>query len=549
MFICSKIPELKKIQSLFLIVLVLSFSQCAKKGRPSGGPKDEDAPLFVTADPPYESINFDKDEINIYFNEYIKLKDINKQLIISPPLNPNNPSLISPQGSPSKYINIKILDTLLANSTYIFDFGNSVQDNNESNILERFKYVFSTGKYIDSLTLEGNVKYSFKSEDIENIKLLLYRLDSSYTDSAIYKRKPDYVTSTLDSSNYKFSNLRKGNYLLVALKDLRSDYVFNPKTDEIGFLKDTISLPRDSIVGSVVSIFKEELPYIFKRGKELRKGQLIFGYEGKTSNLKIETLSLVPDDFQTIIFPEKGKDTLNLWHSPIEKDSLIFKVSNNNSSIDTVIVKLRKKKIDSLEIKKLTSGVLDYNDTLFFATNNPIVKLDISKINFVDADSINIPFSPFISKKESKFGFIFEKKFKTSYNLNLYPNALTDIFKTSNDTIKYQFRTRSLEGYGEIVLVIQNPKMTPVIIQLIDTNDKTVAQEITSSSETISFKYLTPKKYKIRIIYDTNNNGKWDTGSYLQKQQPEPVEYFSEIQEVRANWLLNEVIKIKKSNE
>ena len=545
MFICSKIPELKKIQSLFLIVLVLSFSQCAKKGRPSGGPKDEDAPLFVTADPPYESINFDKDEINIYFDEYIKLKDINKQLIISPPLNPNNPSLISPQGSPSKYINIKILDTLLANSTYIFDFGNSVQDNNESNTLERFKYVFSTGKYIDSLTLEGNVKNSFKSENIENIKLLLYRLDSSYTDSAIYKRKPDYVTSTLDSSNYKFSNLRKGNYLLVALKDLRSDYIFNPKTDEIGFLKDTISLPRDSIVGSVVSIFKEELPYIFKRGKELRKGQLIFGYEGKTSNLKIETLSSVPDDFQTIIFPEKGKDTLNLWHTPIEKDSLIFKVSNNNSSIDTVIVKLRKKKIDSLEIKKLTSGVLDYNDTLFFATNNPIVKLDISKINFVDADSTSIPFSPFISKKESKFGFIFEKKFKTSYNLNLYPNALTDIFKTSNDTIKYRFRTRSLEDYGEIVLVIQNPKMTPTIIQLIETNDKTVAQEITSSSETISFKYLTPKKYKIRIIYDTNNNGKWDTGSYLQKQQPEPVEYFSEIQEVRANWLLNEVIKIK----
>ena len=545
MFICSKIPELKKIQSLFLIVLVLSFSQCAKKGRPSGGPKDEDAPLFVTADPPYESINFDKDEINIYFDEYIKLKDINKQLIISPPLNPNNPSLISPQGSPSKYINIKILDTLLANSTYIFDFGNSVQDNNESNTLERFKYVFSTGKYIDSLTLEGNVKNSFKSENIENIKLLLYRLDSSYTDSAIYKRKPDYVTSTLDSSNYKFSNLRKGNYLLVALKDLRSDYIFNPKTDEIGFLKDTISLPRDSIVRSVVSIFKEELPYIFKRGKELRKGQLIFGYEGKTSNLKIETLSSVPDDFQTIIFPEKGKDTLNLWHSPIEKDSLIFKVCNNNSSIDTVIVKLRKKKIDSLEIKKLTSGVLDYNDTLFFATNNPIVKLDISKINFVDADSTSIPFSPFISKKESKFGFIFEKKFKTSYNLNLYPNALTDIFKTSNDTIKYRFRTRSLEDYGEIVLVIQNPKMTPTIIQLIETNDKTVAQEITSSSETISFKYLTPKKYKIRIIYDTNNNGKWDTGSYLQKQQPEPVEYFSEIQEVRANWLLNEVIKIK----
>ena len=544
MFICSKIPELKKIQSLFLIVLVLSFSQCAKKGRPDGGPKDEDAPLFVTANPPYETINFDKNEINIYFNEYIKLKDLSKQLIISPPLNPENPPLISPQGSPSKYINIQILDTLLENSTYIFDFGNSVQDNNESNTLERFKYVFSTGAYIDSLTLSGSVKNSFKSESVENIKLLLYRLDSAYTDSAVYNRKPDYVTSTLDSSNYEFSNLRKGNYLLVALNDARSDYVFNPKTDEIGFLKDTISLPRDSIIKTELSIFKEELPYIFRRGKEIRKGQLIFGYQGKPSNLKVETLSAVPDNFQTIIFPEKDKDTLNLWHSPIEKDSLIFKISNNNI-IDTITVALRKKQLDSLTVTKITGGVLNIKDTLFFSTNNPIIKIDTSKINFVHTDSIYITYKAFISKKESSVGFLFEKKFKTSYKLNLYPDALVDIFETSNDTVTSQFRTRSIEDYGEISLAIQNPEKVPVIIQLTDINDVTVAQETSSENKTISFNYLIPKKYKIRIIYDTNNNGKWDTGNYLEKKQPEPVQYFPEVQEIRPNWVLNEVIKIK----
>jgi uncharacterized protein (DUF2141 family) len=544
LFICSKIPELKKIQSLFLIVLVLSFSQCAKKGRPDGGPKDEDAPLFVTANPPYETINFDKNEINIYFNEYIKLKDLSKQLIISPPLNPENPPLISPQGSPSKYINIQILDTLLENSTYIFDFGNSVQDNNEANTLERFKYVFSTGAYIDSLTLAGNVKNSFKSESVENIKLLLYRLDSAYTDSAVYNRKPDYVTSTLDSSNYEFSNLRKGNYLLVALNDARSDYVFNPKTDEIGFLKDTISLPRDSIIKTELSIFKEELPYIFRRGKEIRKGQLIFGYQGKPSNLKIENLSAVPDNFQTIIFPEKDKDTLNLWHSPIEKDSLIFKISNNNI-IDTITVALRKKQLDSLTVTKITGGVLNIKDTLFFSTNNPIIKIDTSKINFVHTDSIYITYKAFISKKESSVGFLFEKKFKTSYKLNLYPDALVDIFETSNDTVTSQFRTRSIEDYGEISLSIQNPKKVPVIIQLTDINDVTVAQETSSENKTISYNYLNPKKYKIRIIYDTNNNGKWDTGNYLEKKQPEPVQYFPEVQEIRPNWVLNEVIKIK----
>ena len=536
---------MRKIHFLLFAFLILFFSQCAKKGRPSGGPKDEDAPLFVTADPPYESINFDKNEINIYFNEYIKLKDLNKQLIVSPPLNPSNPSLISPQGSPSKFINIKILDTLKENSTYIFDFGNSVQDNNESNTLERFKYVFSTGTYIDSLTLEGSVKNSFKSEDLKNIKLLLYRLDSSYSDSAVYKRKPDYVTSSLDTSNYKFSNLRKGNYLLVALNDKRSDYLFNPKADEIGFLKDTISLPRDSILKDIISIFKEELPYKFKRGKEISKGQLILGYQGKVTKINIETLSAVPDNFQTITFPEKDKDTINLWHTPIERDSLIFKVNNNGIS-DTIVIKLRKKEIDSLKVSRQTIGVLDYKDTLFLSTNNPIIKIDTTKINFIDTDTINILYTPYISKKENKIGFIFQKKFKKTYKLNVYPNALTDIFNTSNDTIISQFKTRSLEDYGEITLDVKNTKKTPVIIQLTDLNDKTIAQETTSVSKNISFKYLNPNRYKIRIIYDTNNNGKWDTGNYLAKKQPELVEYLPEIQEVRANWQLPIVLNIKE---
>ena len=134
---------------------------------------------------------------------------------------------------------------------------------------------------------------------------------------------------------------------------------------------------------------------------------------------------------------------------------------------------------------------------------------------------------------------------KKTYKLNVYPNALTDIFNTSNDTIISHFKTRSLEDYGEITLDVKNTKKTPVIIQLTDLNDKTIAQETTSVSKNISFKYLNPNRYKIRIIYDTNNNGKWDTGNYLEKKQPEPVQYFPEVQEIRPNWVLNEVIKIK----
>lgn len=536
---------MRRLSSLFILVIIFTLSQCAKKGRPSGGPKDEDAPIFVTADPPYESLNFKGNEINLYFNEYIKLNDLNKQLIISPPLNPENPSLITPQGSASKFINIKILDTLQENTTYIFDFGNSVEDNNEANKLERFKYVFSTGSYIDSLTLKGSVKNSFVSEDIKNIKLLLYRLDSVYTDSAVYKVKPNYVTSTLDTSLFRFTNLRKGKYFLMALKDATSDYLFSPDQDEIGFYKDTITLPQDSIVLGSISLFKEILPYKFRRGKEERKGKLIFGYEGDAKGMRVELLSEVPEDFKTVSLFEKGKDTLNIWHSPIERDSLIFKVIRG-TDLDTAVVKLRKKKHDSLIVSSTTRSYLEFRDTLFLDTSNPIVQIDTSKVSFVDKDTLKVNYELFISQKENKVGLLFEKKHEQTYTFEVFPEAFEDIFDQVNDSLKFKFSTRKLADYGDVVVAIQNPSERSVIIQLTDTKDKTFAQKIVKNSTSITFKYLKPKEYKIRIIYDDNDNGKWDTGTFLKGTQPEKIEYHPDIQKVRPNWSLNAAIAIKQ---
>ena len=134
---------MKTFYRFFLLVVFLVFvTNCARTGRPEGGPKDEVAPLFVNSIPPYNTVKFDKKIIKLNFNEFVTLKELSKQLVVSPPL--KNPPLITPQGSPSKIIQIQILDTLQENTTYIFNFGNAVQDNNESNILENFKYVFST---------------------------------------------------------------------------------------------------------------------------------------------------------------------------------------------------------------------------------------------------------------------------------------------------------------------------------------------------------------------------------------------------------------------
>ncbi|QTD38671.1 Ig-like domain-containing protein [Polaribacter batillariae] len=519
---------------ILLIVFAVLISSCAKTGRPDGGPKDEDAPLFVTANPPYESINFKGKEIKLYFNEFVKLKDLNKQLVVSPPL--KNPLIISPQGTASKFLKIEILDTLTTNTTYIFNFGNAVEDNNESNVLEGFKYVFSTGTYIDSLKIFGEVQDAFLREKPKRTNIVLYKIDSTYTDSLIYKKKPNYVTSALDTTKFNFSNLKEGKYRLIALQENSSDYLFNPKLDKIGFYNDTISLPRDSILSKPIILFKEIQPYQFRRGKEITKGKIQFGYNGKIKDLKVNLLSKVPDSFKSVSRFEKDKDTLNYWFTPIDVDSLNFTVTND-IFIDTVTVRLRKKKIDSLSVSFPSNKLLHFRDTLFLKSNNPITAIDTSKISLIDADTLRIPFNIFNSKKENKLGFIFEKKQKSAYNLKLLPNAITDIYETTIDTLRFSFKTQEIEDYGKITLNVENSKNENLIIDLISIKEKNkiIERRYISSSESLVFDLLEPKSYAFRAIIDRNKNNFWDTGNYLEMKQPEKIIYFKTQIDLRAN--------------
>jgi uncharacterized protein (DUF2141 family) len=526
---------------LFLSVLLIFITNCARTGRPEGGPKDEKAPLFVTSIPPYETVKFNKKEIKINFNEYIVLKDLNSQLVVSPPM--KNPPLISPQGSPSEYIKIEILDTLQPNTTYIFNFGNAVQDNNEGNKLENFKYVFSTGTYIDSLKTSGSIKDAKLVEAPKNINILLYRLDSTFNDSVIYKKKPNYITSTLDTTVFKFTNLRKGDYLMLALQESINDYIFNPVTEKIGFSTDTIQFPRDSIIKKPIILFKEEQPYQFKRAKEISKGKIEFGFEGDAKNMQIKVLSKVPDDFKSVSKFEIDKDTLNFWFTPFEADSLNFAVSNNNF-IDTLTVRLRKNKIDSLIINSSISNILNFRDTLFLNSNNPITKIDTSKISLFDKDTIAVKYTTLPSEKENTIGIIFDKEPKQKYSFTAFPDAFNDLFLNKNDTLKYRFITKEFEDYGRITMNVSNVNSKNLIIELLTGTKKNlvVQRNFLNTSESIVFNLLEPKKYTIRIIIDENKNNKWDTGNYLKRQLPEIILYHKEINnaDLRANFFLEE---------
>lgn len=524
-----------------LVLLVFSLAGCARKGRPSGGPKDEQAPIMVTANPPYKSTHFQQNNIELFFDEYIQLKELQKQLVVSPPL--KYPAIITPQGIASKIVNINILDTLQKNTTYTFNFGNAIQDNNERNLLEQFSFVFSTGDYIDSLTLKGRVVDALTKTPTENYRLLLYKIDSSYTDSLVYFQKPSYVGGTLDSLHFQLENLQKNKYALVALQDLDNNYLFDPRTEKIGFYSEVLSLPTDSLVTKDISLFYEQQPFVFKKATEPSKGKIIFGYQGDKGDFSVEILSKTPESFKAFTAFDTKTDSLHYWYTPYGIDSLQFRIAQQNN-IDTLTVKLRKKQLDSLSISTNISSVLHRRDTLFLQSNNPITNIDASHFSLTDRDTVAIAHTIHQTTPQ-KIAVAFERKDKTSYRLLVYPKAITDVFSIQNDSLSFRFSTKEREDYGSISVLVQLPNNTPVLLELLTEKGKLVAQQYLEKNTTVLWSGLLPKKYLIRALVDSNRNKKWDTGNYLNKRAPEAVHYYPNALQVRANWDLMESFKIE----
>lgn len=518
-------------QLILFVFVILTLVQCAKRGTPEGGPKDLLPPHMTEAIPDTFSIRFTAKKIRIYFDEFVRLKDVQKQLIISPPMKyfPE----VRPQGLPTKYIDILIRDTLLENTTYTMNFGQSIEDNNEGNPYSFFKYVFSTGEYLDSLTHTGTIKDALLKAPDNFVTVMLYEVDDTFNDSIIYKSPPTYITSTLDSAVvYKFENMKPGTYFLAALKDKNNNYLYNQKTDKIGFKKEFITLPTDSVYE--LTLFKEINTFKALRPTQASANRLIFGYEGSPENMKIEMLTPTNKDFEHRITADKTKDTLYYWFKNLEADTLRFKVSNERK-IDTFAVPFKKMKKDSLSLKPVYSGNLPLNKPYYLASETPFEKFDAAKISVFNRDSIPIPFQAKLDSIQL-FSIDFAKVEGQRYNIKLLPGALTDFYDHTNDSLNIKIATKNDRDYGRLNLDLKFIKQFPVVIQLLNSTGIVITEQIATQNKVAEFLFLDPMKYTVRVIYDTNQNGKWDTGDYFLKRQPERIEYFPTELDIRANW-------------
>ncbi|WP_299127863.1 Ig-like domain-containing protein [uncultured Winogradskyella sp.] len=518
-----------------VFILIFCIMSCANRGTPTGGEIDKEAPVITKSNPENFSTNFKGDEIKIYFNEYIKIKDLRKQLIISPPM--DTEPVITPMSSASKYITIKIKDTLKENTTYAFNFGESIVDNNEENPYSYYRYVFSTGDTIDSLSVKGFVKDALLEEPDTFISVMLYEADSTYTDSIIYKEKPRYITNTLDSlTSFSIDNIKEGKYKLIALKDNNGDFKFKQKTEKIGFKEGFITIPSDANYG--LTLFKEETNFKAVKPKQEGETKIIFPYEGNYEAMQIEVLGETPEGYKTRIVKSAETDTLYYWYKPkFEIDSTFF-IVKNEKGIDTFKHRFRKLEKDSLVVKAISNGTLTDFEDFVLEASTPLTKIDTTKITLMDRDSSVVNYSVKYDSILNYYRFSLKKEEGQKYTFKMLPETFTDFYEDKNkDTLDYTFRTKMKSDYGRIRVNLVNAKL-PLIVQLVDNKGEVMYEQYADKIPIVDFLDLDPKKYALRVIHDENANGKFDTGNYLLGIQPERVSYFpkEKMEDVRANF-------------
>lgn len=520
---------MKKITKYLVFLLLAAAVGCAKRGSITGGLKDTIPPVLEQSIPANFSTNFKGKSFKLVFNEYVKMKDVSKQLIISPPMKVE--PMIVPQAA-SKAFTITIKDTLQPNTTYSFNFGQSLQDNNEGNPYSQFKYVFSTGNYIDSLSIGGRIKDAYSKKTDNFVSVMLYEVTDTFNDSIIYKQPPRYITNTLDSlKTWKLGNLKAGKYLLIALKD-NNNNKFDPKRDKIGFQKDFVTIPNDTVFE--LELFREDLPFKSLRPSLDAGNKLLMGYESDPKAMSA-TLKNGQDVLPTVVTKVPDKDSVHIWFRPVKADSLQLNVVKGDYKAD-YWVKIKSQKKDTLSFSTKTSGTLPLRGKFALESSIPLVKFDNAKMFVTKKDSSNVAFTTQYDEFTRKLEFDFPKEPLEKYTIRLLPGALTDFYEKTNDTLTYKLSTKNTSDYGNLRITLEKVKRFPVMVELTNKNGDVMFAEYSESATVIDFNAIDPATYTLRLIYDDNKNRKWDSGSFLQKRQAEEVIYFPKDLEVRANW-------------
>ena len=535
---------------------------CATIVSPTGGPKDVTPPKMVSSQPKNFSTNFKGNKLILTFDEYVTLKTPEKFMLISPPL--SKIPVIKLKGHD---IVINLEDTLRSNTTYNFYLGDAIVDITEGNPNKNFNFAFSTGPDIDSLSLSGIISDAFTRLPVKEALVMLY---NDFADSVPMKQIPTYVSRTNEKGYFRLNNLAAGKYRAVALVDKNSDYIYNLPNELIGFSSDSVQPyssavdPNDTTVVKTDSDLKKLVAIdLFPEPDSVQrilksviaaKNKLSIAFRYPTSSPSFRTLN-IPDSLPWALQEwNRTNDTLNAWllNKP---DTLKLEISDRGIIIDTVEISTALKVIgkakgtvsaDHLRYSTSIAGrLLGYNKPLILAFANPVKEYDLNVLQLTirtTKDTLKItPEAKFTDSIHRHLQVNYKWNATDNYDLYLPKGAFTDIYSDSCDSTHVAFQMKPVEEYGQFVLTVSRQDASfPLIIQLMTEKGLVVDQRIITNEKRVDFGLLTPAKYGLKAIEDVNNNGRWDTGEFIKKIQPERVLIHEKIFDVKSNWELEE---------
>jgi hypothetical protein len=531
---------------LYLITILVLFG-CAAQQPPQGGPRDLTPPKLVKAVPANKTRNFAAKEIDLQFDEFIKLTNQYQEISMSPAM-----EKLPEYNSNKRDLKIKFKDTLQKNTTYVINFGKSIQDVNESNVLKNFTYVFSTGPHIDSLSITGSVTNTLTQEKEKDVTVMLFPLKQ---DTLFGKKKPSVYATTDSSGNFSLNNLHENDYRIYALKEAAPNKIFDNDQELIAFLKNPIHLKSDTS-NIQLNLFKQ-LPEKFRFSEKRfdTDGKMVFVFNKALNNPSIKIIYPADLNRQKQVEFSKTKDTASVYLHNMNFDSVRVVVFDNNKPVDTTSLLKGKKETfqRTLTFQYNINGnnLLKPRNDLILTASLPIENFDNSRVT-LNEDSIAVAVSDYTIQKDTgnfkKLAVKYRWRQGSKYEIILNESAFTSIYSDKNKRLSKRFQVDKTENYSSLTVKVTVPPDTSkaYVVELLN-EQKVVLQSnpIRNSTSVVYNNYLTGK-YLIRVIYDENRNGRWDSGNVRQKRQPENIWVSDKVIALRPNWEAEEAITVPK---
>lgn len=525
------------------LAILLGLYSCASTGNPSGGPKDKTPPKVIDEkSTPNLQTNFVKQEIEFNFDEFVNLKSPLQQVVISPPL--IYPLQFDHRG---KRVLVKFHENeeLKEDVTYSINFGEAIEDFREGNKLDNFKFVFSTGDELDSLTFSGSVLDAFTRKPAKDILVMLY--DTLYRDSIPYQDRPYYFAKTDEDGRFKIENMKADTFKIFALGDANLNYIYDQDSELIGFTDSLYIIDEKRTNTIELEVFAAKTqPLIYDvNAKEYGVVRLEFDQSPEDVNYTVTDPNLK-------VYPQVKGDSLLLWYSDPSDSLFTFYVLDDTINVNTN--RLKKTKAGGLEFisanANIASGILK-KDSVKYTYNHPIEYVDTNLIQlYYTNDSLRSPLTQWssgIMPNDPNSIFLSYRWNETdTITLTVDSGAVIDIFGNTVDSSGLTFKIEQAEKRGIILFELAEIEDSINYLVEIRKSDK-IARTLylTKDNNTARLEGLKAGKYQATIIEDLNKNKRWDAGNYLEHRQSEVIRTV-DIEELRENWEVEASVNWKR---